>query len=294
MALAEYNFTVEHRKGALNTNADAISRIPRAAMVETIKGLRDEQIKDKRINRIKTFLEAGTQKIKCYQLDDQGIVLRRNKRGNKNNTNTKSRIVVPETMIKTVLEQNHDNILTGGHTGITKTFDKISKKYYWAGIYKDIKDYCETCEVCEKGKQTKEIKAPLHPLEVIHPFETVFTDVIGPFPQSHQGNKYIVIFVCGLTKWVEAEAVRTIIAERIAESLFRKIICQHGCPKNLISDKATNYMSALFTEVCKLCQITKLNSTAFHPETIGQAERTNATLMRTLALFVDQNQRNWC
>ena len=75
-----------------------------------------------------------------------------------------------------------------------------------------------------------------------------------------------------MTKWVEAYAVCDQTSETIAALLIDNIVCKHGVPVKLISDRGANFLSSLMMDICQLTGIKKLNITAYHPRSNGLVE----------------------
>nr|GEU72135.1 DNA-directed DNA polymerase [Tanacetum cinerariifolium] len=95
-------------------------------------------------------------------------------------------------------------------------------------------------------------------------------DFMGPFPSS-KGNKYILVAVDYLSKWVEAKALPTNDAKVIVkflESLFSRF----GIPRAIISDRGTHFCNDQFTRVMIKYGVTHRLTTAYHPQTSGQVE----------------------
>ena len=103
-------------------------------------------------------------------------------------------------------------------------------------------------------------------------------DVLGPFPPSSRGNRYVVIFSDYLTRWCEAFPFPSVGATVIARLLVDEIIARHGAPRVLLSDRGTNVLSKIVAEVCKIFRIHKVNTSSYHPQTDGLVERFNSTL----------------
>ena len=136
-------------------------------------------------------------------------------------------------------------------------------------------------------------KAPLLPIPVQDAFDRVACDIIGPFPTTKSGNRYVLIFTEYLTKWVEGFPLPSIEAARIARIFVEEIFTRHGAPRTLLSDRGSNFLSSLVKEVCRLLNTTKLNTTAYHPACDGQVERFNNTLAEAISMFVNSEQTDW-
>ena len=96
------------------------------------------------------------------------------------------------------------------------------------------------------------------------------------------GNRYVVVFVEYLTKWVEAYAVEDQTSLTIARLLVDSVVCRHGVSGQLLSDRGQNLLSNLLLEVCDLLGMKKVNTTSYHPQTDGLVERINKTLLRSM------------
>ena len=138
-----------------------------------------------------------------------------------------TRLVIPATMREEVLEDNHDYILAGPG-GLGKTYAKVSQAYYWPNMQDDLAEYCSRCHLCIWKKDAHTRKTPLCPVHADYPFDKVFMDLVGPLPPS-QEHLYIIVFVCAMTKWIEALPIRTSDAEDAAQALFHGVVLCHGC-----------------------------------------------------------------
>ena len=136
-------------------------------------------------------------------------------------------------------------------------------------------------------------RAPLLPLPVENAFDRIAIDAIGPFPESNSGNRYILVITDYLTRWPEAFAVKSIDASVVAKILVNEIISRYSCPKQLLSDRGTNFLSKIVAEVCKIFHIHKVNTSSYHPQTDGLVERFNPTLCQSLSMFVSKDQKDW-
>jgi len=124
-------------------------------------------------------------------------------------------------------------------------------------------------------------------------FEIVAVDILGPFPLTERGNKYIIVFCEYLTRWPEAFAIADMKAETVARVFVEEIVCRFGAPKKLLSDRGNNFLSDLMKEICRICSTDKVNTVAYHPQTGGLVERFNRTIAEMLSIFVSSNHRDW-
>nr|GFA56419.1 reverse transcriptase domain-containing protein [Tanacetum cinerariifolium] len=116
-------------------------------------------------------------------------------------------------------------------------------------------------------------------------------DLMGPFPSS-KGNKYILVAVDYLSKWVKAKALPANDA-RVVVKFLKSLFSQFGTPKAIISDRETHFCNDQFLRVMAKYGVTHRLSTAYHPQTSGQVEMTNRVLKRILKRTVGENHASW-
>ena len=128
-------------------------------------------------------------------------------------------------MQKVVLEHFHDS---NSHLGIDKTFDLISQRYYWKGLFTDVSNHVTHCVTCNtRGINTN--RTPLQPTDIPKfPFEKIAIDTSGPFIQSASGNKYIISVMDIFSSWVEAFPIPDKTAETAAQIILREIIPRYS------------------------------------------------------------------
>ena len=201
------------------------------------------------------------------------------------------KIVVPRALRDTLLTDSHEGTFSG-HFAERKVYSTLKKKYWWSGMRSDVRKHCRSCLSCAARKGTGRASRPLlQPIPVGGPFHRVGVDVLQ-LPLTESGNKYIVVFLDYLTKWVEAFAVQDQSAETIARLLVEEIICRHGAPQELLSDRGANFLSNLIQEVCEILKIRKVNTSGYHPQTDGLVEKFNSTLINMLSKCAEKHS-NW-
>ncbi|GKE10828.1 reverse transcriptase domain-containing protein [Tanacetum coccineum] len=114
---------------------------------------------------------------------------------------------------------------------------------------------------------------------------------MGPFPSS-RGNKYILVAVDYLSKWVEAKALPTNDA-RVVVKFLKALFARFGTPRAIISDHGTRFCNDQFAKVMSKYGVTHRLATAYHPQTSGQVEVSNRGLKRILERTVGENRASW-
>ena len=204
-----------------------------------------------------------------------------------------NQLIVPKKMQDSVLRIAHDSI-SSAHLGVNKTLEKIKRNYYWYGMKDDVKNWIRKCKKCGARKRPGKLpRAPLQTYNVGAPLDRVATDILGPFPVSKQGNKYILVVGDVFTRWIEAYPIPDQSAAVVAHRLVYDFFARFGLPLTLHSDQGRNFESNLIKEVCKLLEIRKTRSSPYHPASNGMIERFNQTLVNMIASYVDQRQEEW-
>ena len=163
----------------------------------------------------------------------------------------------------------------------------MRQRFYWTGHFCDIQDWCRTCGACATRKTpAPRNHAPLQPIQVGSPGQLVAVGILGPFPESHSGNKYILVVVDHFTKWSEAYAIPNQEAVTVAHKLTQEWFFRFSPPESLLSDQGKQFESQLIQEICRMLQIKKLRMSAYHPQCDGTAERFNRTLLSMLSTAV--------
>nr|GEU35460.1 reverse transcriptase domain-containing protein [Tanacetum cinerariifolium] len=116
-------------------------------------------------------------------------------------------------------------------------------------------------------------------------------DFMGPFPSS-KGNKYILVAVDYLSKWVESKALPTNDA-RVVVKFLKSLFSRFGTPRAIISDRGTHFYNDQFTRVMIKYGVTHRLAIAYHPLTSGQVEVSNHGLKRILERTVGENRTSW-
>nr|GFB39191.1 reverse transcriptase domain-containing protein [Tanacetum cinerariifolium] len=171
---------------------------------------------------------------------------------------------------------------TGGHYGASYTAKKVfDSGFYWPSIYKDAFELVKHCDSCQRqGKVSQRVEMPQNFNQICEIFEVWGIDFRGPFPSS-KGNKYILVAVDYLSKWVEAKALPTNDA-RVVVKFLKSLFSWFGTPKAIINDRGTYFCNNQFSRVMEKYRVTHRLSTAYHPQTSGQVEVTNRGLKRIL------------
>ena len=203
-------------------------------------------------------------------------------------------IVVPEIYRKQVMKLAHESIV-GGHLGAKKTVDRITSNFHWPGIVADVTRFCRSCDICQKtAPKGCTYKVPLGEVPLMEePFKIVAVYLVGPMsPVSEKGNWYILTVVDFATRYPEAVALPKIETESVAEALL-EVFSRVGFPKEMLSDRGTQFTSDMMKEVSRLVSTKQLFTTPYNPCCNGLCERINGVLKSMLKKMCQERPKDW-
>ncbi|GJX21250.1 reverse transcriptase domain-containing protein, partial [Tanacetum coccineum] len=182
---------------------------------------------------------------------------------------------------------------TGGHHSANYTARKVfDSGFFWPTIYKDAINLVKHCDACQRqGKISQRDEMPQNAIQVCEIFDLWGIDFMGPFPSS-RGNKYILVAVDYLSKWVEAKALPTNDA-RVVCKFLKNLFARFGTPRAIISDRGTHFCNDQFAKVMAKYGVTHRLSTPYHPQTSGQVEVSNRGIKRILERTIGENRASW-
>nr|GEU70045.1 reverse transcriptase domain-containing protein [Tanacetum cinerariifolium] len=146
----------------------------------------------------------------------------------------------------------------------------------------------ESISPCVHGQEAFDILKACHegPTEGHHGI-----DFMGPF-SSLRGNRYILVAVEYLSKWVEAKVLPTNDA-RVVVMFLKSLFARFRTPKAIVSDRGTNFFNDKFAKLMFKYGVTHRLSTAYHPQTSGQVEVLNRGLKRIIERMVGEKHAIW-
>jgi hypothetical protein len=230
--------------------------------------IRKGQIGDAKIQEIKDLITEG--RGPEFTEDEQGTIW------------FKNRICVPDidSLRETILKEAHDSVYSI-HPRSTKMYQDLKQKYWWYGLKRDVAAHVAMCDVCQRVKAEHQRPAGLlHPLKIPEwKWEEVGIDFIVGLPHTSAGYDSIWVIVDRLTKVAHFIPVKTTYSgAKLAELYMARIVCLHGVPKKIVSDRGSQFTSRYWKKLHESLD-TRLNfSSAYHPQTDGQTERTNQVL----------------
>ena len=285
--LQQYDFEIQYRRGALNHVADALSRQPEICAARRVDNCRWYR-------RIIERVQQHPEDYPDYEIRPDGLY--RHLRGGVDirelDETEKWRRCVPTTERQEVMRRLHDEP-TAGHLGTAKTIARISRLYYWPGMFRDIARYVGQCPTCSQYKAHQRRPAGYaHQHQVQQPWEQVTIDLVGPLPRSANGHIWLLNMQDRFSKWVEMVPLRQATGDAVARALRDQVVYRHGCPDLVISDNGRQFLAKPFQDLLRGHGIRHRTTPVYTPQ-CNPVERTNRTLKTMIAQFVGKRHRSW-
>ena len=291
----EFDFEICHIPGKANSRADTLSRRP-----DYDQGMRDNEniiilpeevfvqtvtIADKEERQDKETLRPWVNPHKLKHVNDIWY-----KEGR--------RVVTGSTEDKCIIIKSCHNPPTYGHPGISKTTQLVKHNYWWPKMKLDIMDYIKGCAKCQRHKvnnqPTRAALSPIYPKPNAMLFETMAIDFITKLQLSQGYDSILMVTDHDCTKAaIFIPCNEEINAEGMAALYLKQVVTNFGLPSKIISDQDPQFASKFTWELCRLMGIEQNISTAYHPRTNGQSERTNQWVEMFLQFVTNYKQDNW-
>jgi len=289
-SLAQYELTIHHVPGVLNSAADFLSRC--LAPTPHIAALRrhaphsasrelDTPILPELIPLGPTVMAPPdlVQPLRAVLLAEGASL------------DAAGRVVLPAAPSRAVFAQlwalAHADPLSG-HGGLERTLHRLQSAVAWPTMREDCAAFLRTCDVCQRERARAPHPATLFSTRANAPFESVMLDFIGPLPIS-DGKAYILTILDRFSHYLSLTAVSAATTAIATSVFFHLWICRFGPPILVTSDNA---FATLFSDFCSNLAVRHHLSAAHHPEGHGAVERANRDVQHVLR-SICVHQRRW-
>ena len=199
-------------------------------------------------------------------------------------------IILPKAMSENVICSLHDE---SSHLCHVKTLKRVKDRYFWPGMFTDVKEWCEKCVKCQQKRDAvPKPRAPLQLITTSRPRELVTIDLVE-YRVSNDGNRYALVVIDNFTKYLELFPIKDGTALAIADKLANEYIPRNGAPEQLHIDQGKNLNAKVVIDVCDILQTCKTRTTPFYSQSDGATERVIRTVNVMLSKAVSENQKDW-
>ncbi|GJV04965.1 putative reverse transcriptase domain-containing protein [Tanacetum coccineum] len=273
--LSDYDCEIRYHPGKANVVADALSRkdrepirvrslvmtvhtnLPERILNAQTEAMKEENVKAENLGRlIKPIFETRSDGIQCFE----------------------GRIWLPlfGGLRELIMHESHKSKYSI-HPGSDKMYQDLKKLYWWPNMKAEIATYVSKCLTCAKVKAEHQKPSSLlqQPEIPEWKWEKITMDFVSGLPRTPSGYDSIWVIVDRLTKSAHFLPMKkTDSIEKLAQLYLKEIICKHGVPTSIISDRDSLFTSRFWKSLQEAMGTQLDMSTAYHPETDGQSERT--------------------
>lgn len=307
LIMSDFDVTIHYTPGKKHLMPDALSRNPIGDYLDknyedrvlftamiSLTEIKDAQLTDPFCSSmIKIIKSQDATDKKLYRqsrrflIDDDVLYYKA-----MDNNRRLKKLVIPTDLQNEILRLYHDSPSTG-HLGFKKTLTRIQERFYWPNLFTQVKDYVRTCDSCQRvNVPTRAKYGLLKSVEVASkPFEKISMDFLEGLPSS-QGYTNILVMVDSNSRFALAFPTRNLTAETVAKHVL-KVSFMFGVPKVIISDRGTAFTSQLNQALETAFDIKHNFTTSYRPQSNGLCEKINSIILKMLAHFVRENDKQW-
>ena len=164
-----------------------------------------------------------------------------------------------------------------GHCGVKHTLKRLYSCVTWPKINRDVKKNIQECGSCQKQARSHRSKAPLLPV-VGTPGKWIAFDLVGPYPCTSRGHKYILTSICYFSRYPEANPLKRVDEISVASAMV-EIFSRSALPSEILTGRGSVFVGKLMSQLCKMLDIKPIRTSPYHPETDGLLERWHSALL---------------
>jgi len=316
--LKDFDFELLYHPGKANVVADALSRktvhasymmVKELDLVEQFRDLRlqvvlgegvircshlvvsndflglikERQLSDPKLQ--KTVELLGTEKAKDFVISGDGVLRFR------------GRVCIPEdTEVKSmILEEGHKSRFSM-HPDMTKMYQDLRESFWWSSMKQDVARFVSSCLTCQKAKaEHQRAGGMLQQLEIPEwKWDSIVMDLVTHLPRTVRNHDAIWVIVDRLTKSAHFLVVNLRMSMlKLAQLYISEIVRLHGMSSSIVSDRDPRFTSRFWQTLQSALGSKLAMSSAYHPQTDGQSERTILSLEDLLQTCILDHLGAW-
>ena len=205
---------------------------------------------------------------------------------------TNEQIDIPQELRMRGLRIWHFGKLSG-HPGGRKLYNGLRRFFYWPSMSVDCYATAKNCVTCAKNRIfLQKNKNYLKLFPAEAPLEFVAIDILGELLRITRGKRLSLVISESFSKLVKTVPLERISAVEVAKAFLHHWILVYGPPLLLLADNGTKFISKLFQEICRLLGVKNLFTTTYQPQTNDQVERFNRTILVAIWHYVSDHRHD--
>ena len=199
-----------------------------------------------------------------------------------------NQFVMPTKFRKCTVRICHEDY---GHLGMDRVLVLLQERYFWPKMLEDIRTFIRQCDRSVRFKKKKE-QTELYPITATYPLELVHLDFLSIGGKDDK-MKSVLVVTDHFTQYAQCYVMKSQTALTVATELVNKYFTTYGWPDKILTDRGTSFENELFHNICELAKIKKLRTGSYRPQTNGQCERFNQTLLNMLGTLPNDAKKKW-
>jgi len=170
----------------------------------------------------------------------------------------------------------------------------LRRRYYWPSLAADVIGWVAACATCAKNRlmEVRSFSA-MRLFSATEPVKAVAIDLLGPLPRTPEGYEYRLVMCDRFSKLTRVVPLRDVTALDVLSAFIDVWIASFGIPDSTLSDNGPQFASVLHQGVLQMLGVSTNFATPYHPQTNGQVERFNKTLVQQLRHYVSEHVVTW-
>jgi len=204
-----------------------------------------------------------------------------------------TQVAIPEALKQRLLRYQHQSVLAG-HPGSRRMYDTLRRYVYWPTMVVDVYKHVEQCPACAKNRLSeRRHTSTMQLFPALEPFSGLAMDLLGPLTISRGGHKHVLVICDRFTKLTRAIPLRVATALTVSSALIDTWVAAYGIPDSVLTDNGPQFASVYYQGILGLLGMASNYTSPYHPQTNGQVERYNRTLVRQLRCYIAEHQTEW-
>ena len=173
-------------------------------------------------------------------------------------------------------------------------YSTLRRSYYWPNMSGDVQEYVSKCTPCIRTKVTQyRPRRELRLFPATEPLSFVALDLLGVLPKSKTGHDYVLVITDRFTEFMRAIPLKSTTSQTVIDTFLTYGAYAYGLPDRLLSENSPQFTARYFQHAMASLNIKHSPTSTYHPQTNGQMERYNSTLIARLRHYVAEHQWNW-